>query len=71
MQCQIRTLEKLTRQNTLIIALAGTLSKDSTLTVPDPEDLKGLREWVTAKRICEITPEEKNRQIYSAPWRVG
>ena len=40
-------------------------------TVIDPEDLKGLREWVVAKRICEVNPEKKYGQMYSAPWRIG
>jgi hypothetical protein len=46
-------------------------AKDCTFTVLDPEDLKGLREWVTAKRIREVNPEKRYGQIYSAPWRVG
>ena len=52
-------------------ALEGTLSKNRTFMVPDPEDLRGLREWVTAKRIGEAAPDREYGRIYSAPWRVG
>jgi hypothetical protein len=37
----------------------------------DPEDFKGLFEWVTAKRIEEIKTKEDYHQVYSAPWRIG
>ena len=71
MQCQIEMLEILSGRNILMDALEGTFSKNCPFIVPDPEDLRGLREWVTAKRICEVTSEEKCGRIYSAPWRVG
>jgi len=71
MQCQIGTLEILSRRNILTGALEGTLSKDRTFVVPDPEDLRALRQWVTAKRICEAAPGGGYGRIYSAPWRVG
>jgi hypothetical protein len=71
MQCHIGTLEILSRRNILMDALEGTLSKNRTFMVPDPEDLRGLREWVTAKRIGEAAPDREYGRIYSAPWRVG
>lgn len=37
----------------------------------DPEDLKGLREWVTAKRIEELKAKENHSPLYYAPWRIG
>jgi hypothetical protein len=43
----------------------------SPFAVSDPEDFKGLREWVIAKRRSEIHPEKRYPQICSAPWRVG
>jgi len=44
---------------------------NSPFAVSDPEDFKGLREWVIAKRRSEINPEKKYLQICSAPWRIG
>ncbi len=37
----------------------------------DPEDLKGLREWVTTKRIEESKTKENYSSLYYAPWRIG
>ncbi|MGA2161416.1 MAG: hypothetical protein ABSG28_04335 [Methanoregula sp.] len=51
--------------------LESISAKDCTFTVLDPEDLKGLREWVAAKRMCEVNPEKRYGQIYTAPWRIG
>jgi hypothetical protein len=71
MQCQIDTLGSLSRRNILMDTLERISAKDCTFTVLDPEDLKGLREWVAAKRMCEVNPEKRYGQIYSAPWRIG
>jgi hypothetical protein len=46
-------------------------ARDCPLAIFDPEDFKGLREWVMAKRRSEINPVYTYQQIYSAPWRIG
>jgi hypothetical protein len=36
-----------------------------------PDDLKGLREWVYAKRLEEMKTRKSALILYSAPWRIG
>ena len=36
-----------------------------------PDDLKGLREWVYAKRLSEMKNGKNGPRMYSAPWRIG
>jgi hypothetical protein len=71
MQCQIETLPSQSGQNSLMDNPDSVGVRDCTFAELDDEDLKGLREWVTAKRIWEARPEKIYRQIYSAPWRIG
>jgi hypothetical protein len=61
MQCQSEMMEILSAPAVLLRAFDSV----------DPEDLKGLREWVTAKRIEEIKTKVDNTSLYYAPWRIG
>jgi hypothetical protein len=71
MLCQTGIPESRPGRTILTRTLYRTCTRDSPFILPDPEDLKGLREWVTAKRICEEAHERRHGRIYIAPWRVG
>ena len=71
MQCQIDTLGSQSGRNILRDTLENIRVKDRAFTVSDPEDLKGLRGLVAAKRMYEVNPEKRYGHIYSAPWRSG
>jgi len=63
MQCQSEMME--------ILSAPAVLLRNRPFGSLDPEDLKGLREWVTAKRIAEIKTQENYTSLYYAPWRIG
>jgi hypothetical protein len=71
MLCQTGIPESHPMRTILTNTLHRTCTRDGPFILPDPEDLKGLREWVTAKRICEAANEGRHGRIYTAPWRVG
>jgi hypothetical protein len=38
---------------------------------PDSDDLRGLRAWVTAKRVCISETGGMYAQLHHFPWQVG
>jgi hypothetical protein len=71
MQCQIEPLDLLSRQNVLLCTFNRIHPNEGTFEPLHPDDLKGLRDWVFAKRVEEIKTRENHLRMYSAPWRVG
>lgn len=71
MQCQIETPDTFFGRNVPGNLFGSIRLKDTTPVAFDPEDLKGLREWVNARQKSRIIPEKKCSRIYSAPWRIG
>jgi hypothetical protein len=71
MQGQTEFPVKHPAQNFLTSNLEHVETENRTFAKANPEDFKGLHEWVSAKRRREIVPEYKCGMIYFAPWRVG
>jgi hypothetical protein len=71
MYCQTEPLDLLLEQNDLFCTFGRLRSSEGTSGQLHPDDLKGLRDWVCAKRVEELKTRRCNLRMYSAPWRIG
>jgi len=63
----IESQEDIQQRNTL----SNMYERIKPLLSAEDEDLKGIREWVTAKRIEEIRKKREDFRRCSLPWQVG
>jgi hypothetical protein len=71
MQCHVNTIVPKSRRIILMETHNRVRAGNCLLAISHPDDFKGLREWVIAKRRSEVNPEHDCQQIYIAPWRIG
>jgi len=68
---QTEPLDLLSGQDPLLCTLMRLRSNEGPSGQIHPDDMKGLRDWVFAKRVEELKTRECNLRMYSAPWRIG